>query len=212
VDRASGPALVAMLGRLGVRLGGTDHPAVHRAVCAGAVGGDVRVLALVAEFDATPAGFVVATLDTARYWRSALLRRPPLLARVVTTRLAARLARRPAHASVSDRSAARDRERPDALPPIAPAAEAPLRWDDPAPDLAKIGFIGVLPEFRRRGVGEALYAALLDAARARGARAVLARIASDNIASLRLHHAAGWRLFRDDLGVFAVYHLADRRS
>jgi ribosomal protein S18 acetylase RimI-like enzyme len=211
VGAATREALVRMLGRLRVPLGAIGGGAMHRAVATDAVAGDRRVIALVAEVDGEPAGFVVATLATGRYWRTLLLRRPRLLARVLADRVGARLARRVPRAvapAPGVGAAAGSGSPARAAVPLAPADAAPLRWGDDGPDVAKIGFIGVLPEFRRRGVGEALYAALFDEARARGARAVLARIAHDNVASLRLHHAAGWRLFADAQGPFAVYLLA----
>jgi ribosomal protein S18 acetylase RimI-like enzyme len=90
----------------------------------------------------------------------------------------------------------------DALPPD---ARAPRRWTDPDDAAAaRIVFVGVRPAFRGRGVGESLYRAFFDAATARGAALVLARIARDNQPSIRLHRAAGWDLYRDPDGVLAV--------
>jgi ribosomal protein S18 acetylase RimI-like enzyme len=182
---------------------------VHALVASDAARGDRCVLALIARIGGTPAGFVVATMDTRSYWRAALRRRPAALLAVIAARLAQRRHRtRPS----GDTPRSHTASVPAVSPPLAPAATAPLQWSVDAPDLAKIGFIGVLPEFRRQGVGEALYRALFDAAASRGGRAVLARIAADNVASLWLHHAAGWDLFRDDAGPFAVLTLPTTSS
>lgn len=212
VDAGSRDDLVRMLGALRVPLGSVGGPRMHAAVADDAVASHPGLLALVAHLGDEPAGFVVATLDTRRYWRSLLLRRPALLARVLGTRLGARLSgsrsgSRAAEVAPPDRGTG-----PEPAVVLGSEGEAPLRWTDDARDVAKIAFIGVLPAFRRRGVGEALYAALFAAALGRGARAVLARIAADNLASLRLHHAAGWRLFTDADGPFAVYVLGPDRA
>jgi phosphinothricin acetyltransferase len=50
----------------------------------------------------------------------------------------------------------------------------------------------VAEEHRRRGVGRLLLDALIEAGRARGHHALLARISADNEASVRLHAEAGF--------------------
>jgi ribosomal protein S18 acetylase RimI-like enzyme len=165
----------------------------------------------VAYANETPAGFVVGTRDATAFWRGALLRRPGVLLRVLATRLRARRARRAAPAGGGP---------PDALPSAPDGALEPgtfpdsslagHRWEDPDGDHgARIVFVGVRPAFRGGGIGEALYRAFFDAAAARGATLVLARIARDNHASIRLHRAAGWSLYRDADGVLAVRALDD---
>ncbi|MGA2639938.1 MAG: N-acetyltransferase family protein [Spirochaetia bacterium] len=50
----------------------------------------------------------------------------------------------------------------------------------------------VAEEYRRQGVGRLLLQALIDAGRAHGYRALLARISADNEASMRLHAELGF--------------------
>jgi ribosomal-protein-alanine N-acetyltransferase len=52
--------------------------------------------------------------------------------------------------------------------------------------------LGVVPERRRRGVGTALIAALIAAARGRGARSLVLEVAEDNIAAAALYAACGF--------------------
>jgi phosphinothricin acetyltransferase len=52
----------------------------------------------------------------------------------------------------------------------------------------------VAEEHRRRGVGRLLLKALVDAGRAHGYHALLARISADNEASVRLHAALGFTI------------------
>ena len=52
----------------------------------------------------------------------------------------------------------------------------------------------VRPEHQRRGIGRALLAALLDAARAREVHVVLARIEATNTGSIALHRALGFEV------------------
>jgi L-amino acid N-acyltransferase YncA len=54
-----------------------------------------------------------------------------------------------------------------------------------------------------------LYRQLAADLRERGLERIDARIAADNTASLKLHHAAGWKLYPDAGGVFAAYRLRD---
>jgi L-amino acid N-acyltransferase len=66
-------------------------------------------------------------------------------------------------------------------------------WSDrPAYKPAVETSVYVEEKSRGRGVGKALLAALLEAARARGHHAVLARISAENTASVRLHASAGF--------------------
>jgi ribosomal-protein-alanine N-acetyltransferase len=52
--------------------------------------------------------------------------------------------------------------------------------------------LGVVPARRRRGLGSALLAALVDEARRRGARALFLEVADDNTAARRLYAARGF--------------------
>jgi L-amino acid N-acyltransferase YncA len=52
----------------------------------------------------------------------------------------------------------------------------------------------VAAEHRRKGVGRLLLAALIEAGRSHGHHALLARISSDNVASVRLHAELGFAM------------------
>ena len=208
VDERSADALRAMLSELQVAVSGFVSSGMHRALAAAAARRDPGLIAIVASLDAVPAGFVVATRDSRRFWRRTLLRHPVLAVRVVLHRLW------PAgSASAVGDHAIGGRAEPSIDPTehLPDAAGAPYGWHDEGPKTVKIVFIGVRPAFRQRGVGDLLYRALFDVATHRGADAVLARIARDNVASIRLHAAAGWHLYRDGDGVFAVRPLAPSR-
>ena len=77
------------------------------------------------------------------------------------------------------------------------ARNAPIQWSASEP---RVLFIGVHPAWRGKGIGKALYNAIFDEIRSRGRDRILARIALDNTASLRLHKETGWELY-EDVGV-----------
>jgi ribosomal protein S18 acetylase RimI-like enzyme len=80
----------------------------------------------------------------------------------------------------------------------APASRALRTWDRPG-DAWRIIFIGTAAEARGRNVASALYRNLM------ADRSLVARIALDNVASIRLHQSAGWSLYRDGGVVLAVH-------
>ena len=76
---------------------------------------------------------------------------------------------------------------------------APRRtWHDPA-DAWRIIVVGTASAARGRGVAAELYRALMRD------RSLVARIAADNYASIRLHRSVGWRLYPDGEVVLAVH-------
>lgn len=66
------------------------------------------------------------------------------------------------------------------------------------PSTAYAHFIGVDPAFRGRGVGEALYGRLFEAARAAGCRRVEAITSIVNSGSIAFHQRAGFRILPGD--------------
>lgn len=64
-------------------------------------------------------------------------------------------------------------------------------WRDLGPD-AELLTIGAVPAARRRGLGAALLAAVLDAAREAGARRFFLEVAADNTAARLLYEGAGF--------------------
>jgi GNAT superfamily N-acetyltransferase len=113
-------------------------------------------------------------------------------ARLLTPRKAAAPRGAPAHAAAAQPG------------PALETAAPPLSWQAPR-EAWRIIFVGTVPEARGRGVGAALYRAVM------ADRPLVARIARDNTASLRLHAAVGWRLFGDGDVVLAV-HAADHSA
>jgi hypothetical protein len=77
--------------------------------------------------------------------------------------------------------------------------ESPNRtWSSPG-DAWRVIFIGTTRAARGQGVGGRLYGSVM------ADRPLVARIAADNLASLRLHRSLGWRLYRDGGVVLAVH-------
>ncbi|MCU1495185.1 MAG: GCN5-related N-acetyltransferase, partial [Acidimicrobiaceae bacterium] len=78
------------------------------------------------------------------------------------------------------------------------------------PDMAYIHFVGVDPEFRRAGLGAALYAQFFNEVARQGARTVNCITSPGNEASVAFHRALGFDLqpgdsFRDGLPVHLDY-------
>jgi ribosomal protein S18 acetylase RimI-like enzyme len=197
-----------MLGELNVSVSGLVSPLMHRALAQAGARGEPGVIALVATVGGEPAGFVVATRDSGRFWPRLLLRHPTLAIRVLLSRRRQRGAASPTGAAAGG-ATAEDADPTLRFPQASHAAHA---WADDGPSIVKIIFIGVRPAFRQRGVGDLLYRRLFEEAAMRGAHAVLARIARDNAASIRLHEAAGWQLYRDSTGILAVRPVSTPRS
>lgn len=72
-----------------------------------------------------------------------------------------------------------------------------------AVEQAEMLSLGVLPAWRRRGVGHGLVAAAAATARARGASAFFLEVAADNAAALRLYEAHGFRPVGRRAGYYA---------
>jgi len=77
-------------------------------------------------------------------------------------------------------------------------ANPPLTWDRPG-GAWRIIFVGTARLARGQGVAHRLYADIMSD------RSLVARIARDNLASLRLHESLGWRLYPDGDVVLAVH-------
>jgi len=113
-----------------------------------------------------------------RYWRLALLKHW----RVASACLRARF-----------RHAGRKRATEPSLP-----SSPPRTWDHPG-DAWRIIFVGTTPAARGQGVARQLYGDIMSD------RSLVARIARDNVASLRLHESLGWQLYPDGDVVLAVH-------
>lgn len=189
-------SLVDLESELRVALAGVQSRRLYRILAQDAVGGDRRVVCLVCETGGRVAGFVLALIHPSYYWKD-LARRHPLMAVQILL--------------------ARTFQRAQAGPPPEPTASeddrlfesgaSPGSWAESSDTIAKIQFIGVDPDFRGKGIGVELYRRLADYLRGRGLSRIDAHIAAENAASIRLHHAAGWKLYREAGGVFAIYSL-----
>lgn len=129
-------------------------------------------------------GIVLAA--PAQYWRSALIKHWTLAAECAAARLANSVrtaAATPHHSRVeSDR---------DGQPPA-------RTWADPG-DAWRIIIVGTAPSARGGGVGRALYRRIM------ADRSLVARIARDNTASIRLHESLGWKIYPDGDVLLAVH-------
>jgi len=189
------PALVGLESALHVAFAGVESRWLYRAICQDALRGG-RVVCLVSEIEGQLAGFVIAFVNAAAYWKELVVRRPVLAFRIMAGRLWRKTARGGAAGSAAPRSS-----------DLFETGQAPGNWAESNDSIAKIQFIGVAPLFRGEGIGMELYKRLAVHLQERGLARVDARIAADNTASIKLHHAAGWKLYADEDGVFAVYPL-----
>lgn len=193
IDRGSVAGAAALLSELRVSFAGAVSETLSRAICAEGIG-NRRVVALVAREGEQIAGAVVAIIDARRFWKVFALRHPGLGIGIGLSRLG-RLAPHTA-AGVP----------PPAEPPIAlprTGRDTPS-WAQNGPAIAKVNYVAVSERCRGRGVGRLLYLRMLEELARRGVRRVDARIDLDNVASIRLHQATGWTLYRDERGVFAT--------
>ena len=72
------------------------------------------------------------------------------------------------------------------------------------PGEAYVRFACVHPDYRRRGIGDALYRHFFDAARTRGSRLVSCATTADNVPSLAFHRSLGFHIRVGDLDVDGV--------
>ena len=125
------------------------------------------------------------------YWTSALLTHWSVAFDCVRARLSARRHPRAPGSSPAIAHAAAPSVGDDAGPP-------PRTWANPG-DAWRIIVVGTAPAARGRGVAADLYRAMMRD------RSLVARIAADNHASIRLHRSVGWRLYPDGEVVLAVH-------
>jgi hypothetical protein len=99
---------------------------------------------------------------------------------------------------------------PASLPPAVPsetqalmqAGVPPRTWRDPG-DAWRIIFVGTAADARGKGIAAQLYQSVMTD------RSLVARVALDNTASIRLHYSLGWRLYRDGGVALAVHVRGD---
>jgi ribosomal protein S18 acetylase RimI-like enzyme len=194
VDELTCEDCVGVLSALNVALAGLREVNLYRALCRDAIRAYPMVCFLARSGD-QPAGIVLAIVDYGSYWRRFPLRHPFLALRILLRKAAALIA--PGQETVT----AHDRE---AELPDPEKGSASASWSESNCHIAKILFIGVLPDFQRRGIGHKLYASLFSFLAQIGVCRVDARIAANNVSSIRLHRKSGWRVLRDERGIFAT--------
>jgi GNAT superfamily N-acetyltransferase len=131
-------------------------------------------------------GIVIAA--PASYWRSLPAKHWGIAAASVRARLAGHPA---ASSSVV----------PSETLALLQTGSPPRTWSDPG-DAWRIIFVGTAADARGKGIAAQLYQSVM------ADRSLVARVALDNTASIRLHHSLGWRLYRDG-GVALAVHSRD---
>jgi len=185
IERADASPAVALLDVLRVSLFGIHSRRLHHALIADGVARRIDCRLALAGDDVC--GVVLAAPRT--YWTSALVTNWGVALECVQARLFARGDR---HSAVAGAAAVRRAD-------LAYDSGAPPRtWADPG-DAWRIIIVGTAPAARGRGVAAELYRAVMRD------RSLVARIAADNHASIRLHRSLGWRLYPDGDVVLAVH-------
>ena len=179
VDRQYAERTIALLDELQVSLFGVQSRPLHRALVSDAIAGAID--ARVALKGVSTRGIVLAA--PSRYWRLALLQHWRVALECVRARVRNTGTRR---TPVSQ---------PAGVPP---SSSPPRTWDCPG-GAWRIIFIGTSRAARGQGVARQLYGDIM------GDRSLVARIARDNVASLRLHESLGWQLYPDGDVVLAVH-------
>lgn len=185
VDRQTAAQTIALLAELRVSLFGVNSARLYTALVGDALGQAVDGRVAV---DSNEVRGVVLAAPMS-YWRRALLRHWGLTIECLRARAAAGAAR----ASNQTDSAVAAVLRPET---------PPRSWNNPG-DAWRIIIVGTDPSARGRGIAAQLYRSVM------ADRSLVARVALDNTASIRLHHSLGWQMYRDGDVALAV-HLLDR--
>lgn len=179
--------MCALLDVLDVSLFGIQSPRLHARLVDDAVRG--RIDGRIASDGSEVLGLVLAA--PVWYWWWLPLRDWRIARDIATVRLRRRSM---AKARLHEAAVAAN------VPPDVPLADGAAPYDWQRPGRAwRIIFVGTSPAARGRGVAAALYRQIM------AERSLMARIALDNTASLRLHASTGWTLHRDDGVVLAVH-------
>jgi hypothetical protein len=186
LERTHAPQTVALLAALRVSLFGIQSPHLHDALVGDAVA--QRIDGRIARDADDVCGVVLAAPRA--YWKAAPLTHWGVAVDCLRARL---FASDQPHAQPSSTDIA------SAAPGVEYDAGPPHRtWAEPG-DAWRIIVVGTAPAARGRGVAAALYRAVMRD------HSLVARIAPDNHASLRLHRSVGWRLYQDGEVVLAVH-------
>jgi ribosomal protein S18 acetylase RimI-like enzyme len=192
VDEVTCEDCAGVLSALQVTLAGLREVNLYRALCRDAIRACPLVCFLARSGD-QPAGIVLAIIDYAAYWRGFLIRHPFLALRILLRKALNMVSARQETVTAHDPGAELDEPE-----------KGSASWSESNCHIAKILFIGVLPDFQRRGIGRKLYASLFSFLKQMGVYRVDARIAPNNVSSIHLHRKSGWRVLRDNRGIFAT--------
>jgi hypothetical protein len=168
-------AVAVAMSRLNASFGGLHGLGLWRTIAEDSV--EHRLTGVVAHIDGECAG--AAFSGRPAYGKEMLLRYPGLLFRFVLSRFQH-------HAT---------RKAPGGVYEGELTEPAPVTWQAPG-EAERAIFVGVLPKFREIGIA----AALCDERRHVAGKPILARIAVDNVASIRLHTRRGWKVWLDGDG------------
>jgi len=186
------PQLVWVMVETRGSVAGTTSPAALRALCRDACRNRKPpcLMIVIAEEERGIAGYVVAVIGGADYWRGFARRHPLAAARILWKRAIKRFVRL--------WRATPPTPRPVASPaPVAiSASESGRTWQDRGLNIARVQQIAVHPYYRGRGVGTRLYEQLFATARRLGVNRVDAHIDLNNDASVALHRRSGWTVVK----------------
>jgi len=187
IERADAAQTIALLDTLRVSLFGVHSRRLHAALVADAITRDIDGRVAVSGDEVS--GIVLAA--PRRYWTTAPLRHWDVGIDCVRARFFAGDATHPPRPSPPTPSTVADRVGYD---PGSPRRT----WRDHG-DAWRIIIVGTAPAARGRGIAADLYRSVMRD------RTLVARIAADNHASIRLHRSVGWQLYPDGDVVLAVH-------
>ncbi len=191
-------AAVAFLKAENFVLFGSRLESLYRSVCEDAAAGRGPVVVLAWDED-RPAAAVVAVIDYVRYRRSALLRNPLTLLRILLGRLREKLT------SGGDKPDSEGGGGGANLEPT-PPDKAGAWWESDG-GIAKTAYIATAPQYRRQGLAHALYEKLFEELRLKGVRRLDATVRLDNAASIKMHRRLGFQVYSDGDRCLALKNL-----
>lgn len=184
MTRTHAVATRRLMEELGISLFGIHSSSLHSGLIEDSLHGTIDCR--IEQEDGAVRGLVVTA--PASYWHRAPLRHPSIALDCIRARIAKTMERPPAPMPGTRAEFGIEFE-----------TESPNRtWSSPG-EAWRVIFIGTARAARGQGIGGRLYESVM------ADRPLVARVAADNLASLGLHRALGWRLYRDGRVVLAVH-------
>jgi GNAT superfamily N-acetyltransferase len=181
------------------KIAGSADRTLYEAICRDSLDTD-RVCIEVAASDDRVEGFLVVIIDWKKYWVRRLLRHPVAAIRTVWRRLE-RLFMKRAHDCVMSSDAKRR------LTSLIGTGTSGRRWEQSNASIGKVLFVYVDPEGRGKSIASVLYCQMFSELRRRGVVRCDARIACENLASVRAHLKAGFGIEKAQGSLFATVDL-----